>query len=46
MDTGADATQEQVMPVQAHPHVQCACAAAAATIEQLEQLPLVAQCMQ
>jgi hypothetical protein len=23
VDTGADATQEQVMPVQAHPHVQC-----------------------
>jgi hypothetical protein len=30
VDTGADATQEQVMPVQAHPHVQCARAAAAA----------------
>jgi hypothetical protein len=35
VDTGADATQEQVMPVQAHPHVQCARAAAAATSEQL-----------
>jgi hypothetical protein len=35
VDTGADATQEQVMPVQAHPHVQCAHAAAAATSEQL-----------
>jgi hypothetical protein len=35
VDTGADATQEQGMPVQAHPHVQCARAAAAATSEQL-----------
>jgi hypothetical protein len=35
VDTGADATQEQGMPVQAHPHVQCALAAAAATSEQL-----------
>jgi hypothetical protein len=34
-DSGADATQEQVMTVQAHPHVQCALAAAAATSEQL-----------
>jgi hypothetical protein len=43
VDTGADAMQEQVMRVQAHPYVQCARAAAAATSE---QLPLVAQCMQ
>jgi hypothetical protein len=35
VDTAADATQEQVMPVQAHPHVKCAHAAAAATSEQL-----------
>jgi hypothetical protein len=35
VDTGADATQKQVMPVQAHPHMQCARAAAAATSEQL-----------
>jgi hypothetical protein len=35
VDTGADATQKQVMPVQAHPHMQCACATAAATSEQL-----------
>jgi hypothetical protein len=35
VDTGADATQEQVMPVQAHPHMQCARAADAATSEQL-----------
>jgi hypothetical protein len=35
VDTGADAMQEQVMPVQAHPHMQCAHAAAAATSEQL-----------
>jgi transaldolase len=35
VDTGADATQEQVMPVQAHLHMQCARAAAAATSEQL-----------
>jgi hypothetical protein len=35
VDSGADATQEQVMSVQAHPHVQCARAAAAATSEQL-----------
>jgi hypothetical protein len=35
VDTGTDATQEQVMPVQAHPHVQCARAAAAATSEEL-----------
>jgi hypothetical protein len=35
VDTGADATQEQVMPVQAHPHVLCARAASAATSEQL-----------
>jgi hypothetical protein len=34
-DMGADATQEQVMPVQADPHVQCARAVAAATSEQL-----------
>jgi hypothetical protein len=44
VDTGADAAQEQVMQVQAHPHVQCARAAAAAATS--EQLPLVAQCMQ
>jgi hypothetical protein len=35
VDTGADATQEQVMLVLAYPQVQCACAAAAATSEQL-----------
>jgi hypothetical protein len=35
VDTGADATQEEVMPVQAHLHMQCARAAAAATSEQL-----------
>jgi hypothetical protein len=35
VDTGADAMQEQVMPVKAHPHVQGARAAAAATSEQL-----------
>jgi hypothetical protein len=35
VDTDADATQEQVIPVQAHPRVQCARAAAAATSEQL-----------
>jgi hypothetical protein len=34
-DTGADAMEEQVMPVQADPHVQCARTAAAATSEQL-----------
>jgi hypothetical protein len=49
VDTGADATQKQVMPVQAHPHVQFA-RAAAQQLPQLvsswEQLPLVAQCMQ
>jgi hypothetical protein len=33
VDTSADAMQEQVMPVQAHPHMQCA--RAAATSEQL-----------
>jgi hypothetical protein len=43
VNTGADAMQEHMMPLQAHPHVQCACAAAAATSK---QLPLVAQCMQ
>jgi hypothetical protein len=47
VDTGADATQEQVMPVQAHPHVQCG---GPPQLLQLasswEQLPLVAQCMQ
>jgi hypothetical protein len=35
VDTGAHATQEQVMLVQAHPHMQRARAAAAATSEQL-----------
>jgi hypothetical protein len=35
VDTGTDATQEQVMLVQAHPHMKCARAAAAATSEQL-----------
>jgi hypothetical protein len=35
VDTGADASQEQLMSVQAHPHVQCTHAAAAATSEQL-----------
>jgi hypothetical protein len=35
MKPGADATQEQVIPVQAHPHVQSEGAAAAATSEQL-----------
>jgi glutamine synthetase len=34
LNTGADATQEQVMPVQPHPHVQPARATAAATSEQ------------
>jgi hypothetical protein len=41
VDTGADATQEQVMPVQAHPHVQCAHASAATTSEQLQAVASV-----
>jgi hypothetical protein len=35
VNTGADATQEQVIPVQVHPHMQSASAAGAATSEQL-----------
>jgi hypothetical protein len=35
VDTGAEAAQEQVMLVQAQPHMQCTRAAAAATSEQL-----------
>jgi hypothetical protein len=35
VDTGADTTHEQVMLVEAHPHVQCARGAAGATCEQL-----------
>jgi hypothetical protein len=43
VDTG-DATQEQVMRVQAHPHVQLP--QLLQLVSSWEQLPLVAQCMQ
>jgi hypothetical protein len=48
VNTGADATQEQVMPVQAHPHVQSARTAPQLLqlVSSWEQLPLVAQCVQ